>query len=161
MADDGSIKIEVGLKMHDVDRKLEDLPKKIGNRLFRHALKVVGKMWVDDVKAKVPVESGELRDSIASKTRIQRHGQGVKGTVTVGPSYQRDPNDKSKSHTENPGIYGQFVEFGLKHRKYTQHPFMRPAFDGSAEDVVKKFADELKDGLEAAINDTSHDHEHE
>jgi hypothetical protein len=44
-----------------------------------------------------------------------------------------------------------FVEFGLKKKIYPKHPFLRPTFDSTKEQVVDVFADTLRNGLADAL----------
>jgi HK97 gp10 family phage protein len=139
------VKIEVKVNLGGVPEKLSALPTKLARRVMRKALKAVGLYWIGELKSRVPILSGELRDSIDQKVSVRDEGQS--GTVTVGPTWGRGKGNQS------PGLYAMFVEFGLRVKRYPMQPFMRPTFDATAEKATKLFADTLKGELEAATKD--------
>jgi HK97 gp10 family phage protein len=47
--------------------------------------------------------------------------------------------------SQSPGVYGQFVEFGTD--KMAAQPFLRPAFDATADRVIELFAEKMREGL--------------
>jgi HK97 gp10 family phage protein len=138
-----------------ISERLLDLEPKITRRLLRKSLKVVGKFWVDEAKSRTPVLLGDLRDSMTSvvKTRSgAKTADGLPtGSVQVGPGFidRTDGRETSVS----PGVYGMFVEFGLKAKKYPTQPFMRPTFDSTSDQAVELFADTMKSGLADALKD--------
>lgn len=143
-------KITVTVDLHGLEEDLIAMGPKIAKRLFRRALTAVGKVWVEDIKALVPVDTGALRDSIDF---IVKTGKNDTGSVTVGPTYdnkgQKSSNNTSLS--QSPAVYAMFIEFGLKIKKFPKRPFMRPAFDSSAERMIQFFADNLREDLEDAV----------
>jgi hypothetical protein len=130
-----------------VIEKMQSLGPNIVRRSFRRALKTVGTMWVGEMKAKVPVLDGDLQNSIIMKisTRLRKEkGTGDKlpeGKVEVGPRLDYPRSDGKKS--VGPGVYGMFVEFGLKHKQYPAQPFARPVYDATADRAVTMFAEIL------------------
>lgn len=77
---------------------------------------------VDAARAKAPVQTGNLRDSISAE--VVEQGP-MRVTVEVGPSAE----------------YADDVEFGGLHR--AAKPFLRPAIDESQEKVVAILVTEL------------------
>lgn len=144
MADRVTVKVD----LHGTEEELIAIGPRIAKRLLRRALRVVGQLWVEDVKRNVPVDTGALRDSINFKIRTNPREDG--GSVTVGPTYISGKGTKAKG-SQSPGVYGMFVEFGVKSRQYPAHPFMRPAFDADAQKVVDLFAAKLREDLEEAV----------
>jgi HK97 gp10 family phage protein len=142
-------KVTVTVDLHGLEEDLTRLGPKIAKRLFRKALRAVGEAWVEQVKSAAPVDEGGLRDSIDYV--IKTSPRDDFGVVTVGPTYDSKNLKSGASTSESPGVYGMFVEFGLKVKKYTMHPFMRPTFDGSADRIIQLFADNLRDDLEEAV----------
>jgi len=128
-------RVTVSVDLHGTEEALLQAGPKIAKRLFRRALKSVGEVWKTALRGKVPVDSGDLRESIDYIVKLSPKQDS--GTVTVGPTYD--------------GVYGMFVEFGLQVKKYVFHPFMRPTFDATAEAVIKVFADGLREDLEDAL----------
>jgi len=139
-------RIGVKVNLNGCDQKLKDVGPKLARRAMRKALKAVGVMWMADLKAKVPVLTDELRDSIGVKIRTRKYGR--VGSVTVGPTWGDGETE------ESPGLYGKFVEFGTKVADYPKQPFMRPVFDATQDKAVEMFADILRDEL-GQIADTS------
>lgn len=127
---------------------------KIGRKIFRAALRAVGRMWKGEVQGRVPVASGALRDSIVAKIST-RKGKGgtATGTVTVGPSSTAARTDGRES--VGPGVYGQWVEFGLKKKHYPDQPFLRPTFDSTSDRAIEMFAEHLRNDLADALGDAS------
>jgi HK97 gp10 family phage protein len=139
-----------------VCEKILSIEPKIARSLLRKSLKTVGVFWVDAVKAHVPVLRGDLRDSIVAKVSTRKgkaQSAGLPtGTVTVGPGYGTGERTDGKKSVP-PGVYGMWVEFGLKTKIYPKEPFMRPTFDTTGEQAVDIFASTMMSGLEEAIKD--------
>jgi HK97 gp10 family phage protein len=149
-----SIDVKVKVNLNGVAEALQDLEPRITRKLLRRALTAVGAMWIDEVKQRVPVKLGDLRDSIIAKVRTRKAKKGgdglPSGSVDVGPGMIPRSDDKE---SVGPGIYGMFVEFGLKNKDYPSEPFLRPTFDSTTEKAVQVFADSLKDNLEDIARD--------
>ena len=149
---DGGIKITVKVNLDGADRKLMSLEPKIQRSLMRTALKAVGVYWVEVVKSRVPVLIGDLKNSIISRVRTRKSSRGtVVGEVQVGPGTV--PRTDNHRNSVGPSIYASWVEFGLKTKEYPKQPFMRPAFDATAEKAIELFADTLREGLADALKD--------
>jgi HK97 gp10 family phage protein len=145
------IKTTVKVDLHGTEEELLAVGPRIAKRLLRRALQAVGEVWKAALRDAVPVDTGALRDSINYKVQTRKSDQA--GTVTVGPSFDTNGAEtKSEGNSnQSPGVYGMFVEFGLKKKQYKNTPFMRPTFDSSAEAIIDYFAKNLRDDLEAAI----------
>jgi HK97 gp10 family phage protein len=141
--------------LEGVSEQLLSLESKIARRLLRKSLKAVGVFWVEAVKSRVPIDTGALRDSIVAKVYTRKgkwtSGGLPSGSVTVGPGYGVQRTDGKKSAP--PGVYGMWVEFGLKAKKYPKHPFLRPTFDSTGSAAVDIFAETMRSGLAAAIKE--------
>lgn len=140
-------RVTCSVDLHGTEEELIAVGPRIAKRLLRRALRVVGQLWVADVKAHVPVNTGALRDSIDFKIRTNSREDG--GSVTVGPTYT---SGKTGGQSQSPGLYGMFVEFGVKSRaNYPAQPFMRPTFDATADSIIELFAAKLREDLEEAV----------
>jgi HK97 gp10 family phage protein len=139
----------------ELELRLRSIGPKLAKKTMRGALRAVGKFWVEDVKGRVPVDTGDLQSSIAGTVRIRRAGKGAIGTVTVGPRFDKKSTNRPGDMSQSPGVYGQFVEFGTD--KMAAQPFLRPAFDATADRVIELFAEKMREGLAevAADGDTS------
>lgn len=139
--------------LEGVNAALNELGAKLARQSLRKGLRVVGAFWQGEVARLAPIGSvkdgdadpGELKDSIGFKVKTrgsEKKGSPASGYVLVGPQWT-----KGAKRTESPGLYGMFVELGLKTKKYTMHPFMRPAFDSTSDKAIALFAKTLKDDL--------------
>lgn len=144
-------RITCKVDLHGVEEDLLRLGPKIAKRLLRKALKAVGIVAVEAIKAHVPVDSGDLRDSIGYV--IKTSGKQDSASMQIGPTYDKKAAKAAKNTSESPGVYGMFVEFGVKSRKYKKTPYMRPTFDVSADRWVQVFAENLREDLEEAVKD--------
>ena len=150
MGDSVTVKV-TGLE--NVVQKMREVGPKISRGLIRQALKDVGEMWVERAQAEAPEDDGDLIDSIKAKvtTRAENKDGAANipvGAVEVGPTMTRRSDGKD---SVGPGIYGMWVEFGLKHKKYPKNPFMRRTYDATAEKAVDLFAETLANGLDEAL----------
>jgi HK97 gp10 family phage protein len=106
----------------------------------------VGDMWIEEMQAKVPVESGDLKDSIKKKLSTRQRGNAVSAKVAVGPAW----DSKSKEASDQqPAVYGMILEFGSKKMKGA--PWMRPVFDSTAGKAVQIVADRLREDLDEVV----------
>lgn len=140
-------KVTVKVDLHGVEEELLQVGPRIAKRLLRRALRAVGKIAVENVKSHIEaVDTGALRDSIDFVIKTSNSSDSA--TLEVGPTYDKKT---VKPGQKSPGVYGMFVEFGLKTKKYPRQPFMRPTFDTDAERWIQIFADGLREDLEEAV----------
>jgi HK97 gp10 family phage protein len=108
------------------------------------ALDAGAEVFLEGAKARCPVlaeatphrQPGELRDAIAEVTTIDVRRE--TGRARVGLKY-------TNKGTEDPGVYGLFVEFGTRHM--AAQPFMRPAYDAGRDEAISVFAEEIRQGV--------------
>ena len=131
---------------------LEQLGAGVSEQALREAARIAMRPVLTAARAKCPVESGALRDSIMMD---DRHKWGAR--LTVG-------TDKVEGYTrrkdtiagglglknEHDRFYAAFVEFGTRKRAAT--PFLRPAFDENKFTVVRTFEQALGRIVERAIH---------
>jgi HK97 gp10 family phage protein len=143
------------VNLNNVDKRLLDVEPKIARKLIRKALTDVGKFWVPAVQSRVPVLEGDLKQSIHAVVRTRRASEKTAGlptgSVKVGPCYGTPRSDGR--HSFVPAIYGMWVEFGVKSKKYPSQPFLRPSFDATVNTVIELFAETLRSGLSDALKD--------
>ena len=139
------MKIECKVDLSGFEGKLIELGPKLARKGMRKALTQVGKFWVGEVKSRVRVDSGDLKESVIARVKTKKNDNA--GVVSVGPGYGKNKG-KSGDTSQDPGVYGKFVEFGTK--KMRARPFMRPTFDTTADKAVQMFADVLKEALEGS-----------
>lgn len=133
-----TIKMEGFKELEDALRKL---PQEIAGKVMREALKRASRPMADEAKRRAPRSSdpgpqGHMADSIDVRTmRVTPDGSyDVETHLWIGPD---------RDH-----FYGLFSEFGTV--RQSARPFMRPAFDGLAEETIKQFGNELGDSIERA-----------
>lgn len=87
---------------------------------------------LEDAKARVPVRTGTLKESLTKETTEKTAGRAV---VSVGPGKE--------------GFYGRFVELGTS--KTAPRPFLRPALDKNRRGVKAAVGDRVKAALEKVV----------
>ena len=148
--------INVGVKVDSgsIAEKLQSLEPKIVRRSFRKAFRAVGDFWTAEMKAKVPVRDGDLKNAIWAvvSTRARKSKgelKSIAGKVEVGPRLDAPRTDGKKS--VGPGVYGMWVEYGLKTKEYPAQPFARPVYDATADRAVSMFAEILGADLDSVV----------
>lgn len=118
--------------LRELQRFLEQLPPKLEANVMRGALRAGANLVAADAKARVPVKTGRLRESIRVSTR--RSNGTVFASVKVGDRRARKKVSQRNGggvrvQYENP-FYAHFVEFGTQaHRigvKYAKALVLRP-----------------------------------
>ena len=126
MAKKGALRFEiVGEK--ELIKQFEKLEDDMRNAVVNNAIDKAGDAVMADAKANVPVDTGELRDSIEKTLRQGNKG----GVVEVGSNI----GSSAQAH----GYYAFFVEYGTS--KMPPKPYLRPALDknkATATDLIKK-----------------------
>jgi len=144
--------MSVTMKMEgfsDVDQELQKLSRTAGKGVLRRALKKSSEPLVERMKSGAPVDSGNLRNSITSSTKLasrqsrmhRRMFANDRSAVEffVGPSYDLGAG----------GRHAHLLEFGTRHM--SPQPFVRPAWDGDKMPLLDRVADNLKVELERSI----------
>jgi len=124
--------------MADLERELNQLTLKARASVLRGALnKAIDPILQaarQNVSAQFTERSGTLRRSIKKSATAPRGSNGFTAEAKVGVTGE--------------GFYGRFLEFGTS--KMPARPFMRPAVDAHAQEVVDLFASEMRRRIEAA-----------
>lgn len=126
-----------------IDRKIRRLASRLGPRIVRPAVDGVAAAIERVARAKAPVETGDLRESIKTErgmleprsdsiSRTQKDGI-VSSVVVAG---------------ENVKPYAGHVEYGTEHM--APRPFMRPALDTAGKAAASKAEREIAMGIERA-----------
>ena len=124
----------------ELERALRELPKAAAKGVLRTAMRKAGQQVVDAASAAAPKDTGALAESLALSTRLtkgQRRRRRKKGDVELflGPTYPS-------------GAHGHLVEFGTAHM--AKRPFLRPAWDGLVDNVLKDFGNAMWAAIEKA-----------
>jgi HK97 gp10 family phage protein len=133
-----TIKIE-GLS--ELKAAFEQLPKATGKSVMRKVLMTRAKPIAAAAKALVPVESGELRDSIIASTRLSKH--------------QKREAEETASYAEvyvgaGPLPHAHLVEFGSVNNQ--PQPYLRPAWDSAKGALLDNFKEDLWSEIRKAVD---------
>jgi HK97 gp10 family phage protein len=144
------MEVKVDVRLNGIGEKLRDLGPKLARKALRRAVGKVGDMWTAEMKAKVPVESGDLRDAITKKVSTWKQGNAISAKVAVGPAWDAKKKKSGDPNSDQqPAVYGMILELGSK--KMPPHPWMRPVFDSTADKAVQLLADTLKEDLDDVV----------
>lgn len=142
----------------ELDRMLADLGPKVARRVATKALRAGARIVRDEARLRVPVQTGDLKRSIKTKSRKARVTN--ERTVSVGVAGTEGPlahlvEFGSAAHTIEaaPGKILADKEtgkvFGTKvsHPGTPPKPFLRPAADTKAAAAIAEIARVLADGI--------------
>ncbi|MAG24953.1 hypothetical protein CMI47_05175 [Candidatus Pacearchaeota archaeon] len=115
-----------------------------GKNAVQRGLKKAMKHIEDKAKSLVPVDDGDLRDSITTKKeRAKRQRGSAKFQRQTGISMLTGPTGKQE------GGNAAWQEFGTV--KMTPAPYMRPAADSESDKVIADVAKELQDAIGKSV----------
>lgn len=146
------MEVKCKVNLDGLEKKLQDLGPKLARKALRKAVANVGTMWIKEMQARVPVDTGILRDSIGMKvtTKAGRQGAPSQAKVSVGPLWDKFvKGEKSEVSSQQAAVYAMFSEFGSKHQP--ARPWMRPVFDSTKERAVQILADTLREDLDSIV----------
>ena len=133
-----TVKIE-GLS--ELKTAIEQLPKATGKSVMRKVLLARAKPIAAAAKSYVPVESGELRDSIIASTRLsKRQKRDAKETASYVEVYAG----------AGPLPHAHLVEFGSVHNQ--PQPYMRPAWDNNKGTLLDAIKEDLWTEIQKAVD---------
>lgn len=150
-----------GLK--ELDKLLKEFTPKLEANILRGALRAGAKVLLDKARENVPVDNGDLKNSLKLKTRNKRGA--LSATVTAGDkkayyahmiefgtgSYYSGSGTRSKrsayeikpKKSRSLFFAGIFRET-ITHPGIRPQPFMRPAFDEGNQQALDAFKDYTK-----------------
>jgi HK97 gp10 family phage protein len=147
--------------------KMDDLPVMIEAKLVRGALRAAAKPMKEAAQQKVPVgaarvtrdasgrptlrSGGDLKKSIRVSSTFKKRTGEIKVLVKAGNYkawYAHLVEHGAKAHLIKGPIRfnGKYIS-NLEHPGFVGKPFMRPAFDSSAQAVVDAYAEYMKINL--------------
>lgn len=131
-------------------RQLRDLGRSVDRRATLRALTAGGEVIAERARSLVPVESGQLRDSIAVGTELRHFGPVARGGVIgqAGIPVSGSGINVYVGPSSPDGFYGHMVEFGTIFA--AARPFMRPALDRSLSEAEAAIARVLIEEIERA-----------
>ena len=157
MASKRAVKIDVA-GLSDLGRTMLELKDNVSLRLIRKAVKAGSEVVVEAAKAKAPVKTGKMRDSIGSRRDGRESKPGVEvRAVSIfrvkGQKYTNNASNRQKGRVgktftvDPPTFYWKFIEFGNSARNIAARPFLRPAFDSTKEQQITKVKEVLTEGI--------------
>lgn len=112
-------------------RALETLSAKLQRKAIAKSSRIAGKLLMAAGKARAPVDTGALKQSIKVRA-IKRNRRGDVGVV-VGTSQREFVGDL---------FYGAMVEYGTE--KMQARPYMRPAYEENKDEIISTFQREIR-----------------
>lgn len=131
-----TVKIE-GLA--DLNRRLTQLPKAIQGRPLRTAVAAGGRVIQQEAKARVPVDTGLVRDRIRVMSMRQEQ-RNARAEVVVGV------RRVEKNTRRTDPFYWRFIEFGTRFKP--ARPFLRPALENKRTEAVDAIRERLAKRIE-------------
>lgn len=136
-----------------VTAQLLSLDAEVAQKTLAKAARKAFARVLEAAKAMVPVDSGDLRDSLQLSVSKPRKGDGV---VIVGLKIRNRAAKRSGGRWKGklpPSRRWHFIELGTIHS--SPHPFARPALDSEAQQVIDDLRVQLNAAIEAAVRKNS------
>lgn len=123
--------------IEEVQKMLAEAPKNVVQLGYGRALTAGINVFAGALASRTPVRSGKLAASLVIAVEVDSDARG--GAAAVGFGKQ--------GHVANWVEYGHRMVGHAPNKKETgavlPHPFMRPAFDASADEALQAFQDSL------------------
>ena len=148
--------------LSELQGRLENLPKKLANKILRQTLREAGEIVRRAMAALAPKETGFLEEHFSTKTKIKRAD--IAGSAFVGPegkidypldsvgSYRELKNKKTGKARKFGRIavasVARFLEFGTSTR--SAKPFMTQAWENTKQQALDKIVGDLNEVMEDA-----------
>jgi HK97 gp10 family phage protein len=124
--------------LEELSQKIHEFPDNLLKKGVRNALRAGGEVLRQAISSRAPRSVDEthghtpgfLADHIG--TVVKTSPKNDTGSIQVGPVKK--------------AFYGMFAEFGTKHQP--ARPFVRPAFEGSAQDALDAFVAKLREAFD-------------
>ena len=137
----------------ELRRRIATLDTRLQRRVYGAAVRAGGKVLVDAAKAAVPVRTGAVKASLVHRasSKPSKGLFGVKVTVKGGARSSdrvahRKGHEKKDYQPDAVERYYRFTELGTKH--HPAQPYLKPALEGKAGEVLNVVKRVLAEGLE-------------
>ena len=114
--------IESTFSTDDLLKALKQFPQNIQKNVITGAIRAGCKPILNEAKANIPIDSGNLKKSMGIIKRKSRDKTKVRFSVTPRRGGKYD------------GFYAHMIEFGTS--KMTAQPFMRPAYENQDDQSI-------------------------
>jgi HK97 gp10 family phage protein len=142
----------------DLVAKLAALERKVASKLERQGTRAGTKVFADEIKNNVPVDSGLLRSAITVRALKRKKGRvGYRVTINTQGKAGRTKAAKAKraaggffttSKAGKKHFYPAVIEYGAENRP-AQAP-MRKSFDRKKDAALDKVITSIRDGIRDA-----------
>lgn len=141
------MRINGGKQLHDL---LQQLPVEVETKILREAMGRAANVLRQEAKARVPIETGMLEDTIKS-TRDTKKGliiakvklDGYYAFVGVFMEYGVLPHVISARRSKVLRIKGKSAGKSINHPGHASRPFLRPTLDENGPRVLQIITDYL------------------
>lgn len=118
-----------------LEKRMADITEKVAKKALRTAARKAMNEVRNDAKEAAPVETGLLGKNFAVTTKFKQADLYAKVGIRGG----------AKENEETP-FYFRFVELGTK--SIQAKPFLRPALESNASQILDTFIEELRRALD-------------
>lgn len=126
-----------------LDQALAQLPQKIRGRPLRAAVSAGARVVQKEARARVPVETGLVRDRI--RVMGMKQAQSNARAESVVGVRRSSKSKKTKDKATDP-FYWRFIEFGTKFKP--ARSFLRAAFEAKRDEAVAVIKERLAKRIE-------------
>lgn len=116
----------------EMERLLKLLPERVAERVTKNALRAGARVIRDEAKDRVPVDTGDLRDSVVVRSPTQRQRKHGAALVVVG--FEKPISRRA-----------HLTEFGTQHQP--AQPFLRPAVDEGGRRAIDAIGKSMTRGI--------------
>jgi HK97 gp10 family phage protein len=143
----------------ELQRKLLELPQRVGRNVLRHAVAAGAAVMRDEAKANAPVYQGTVGKDHPAPGTLQKSVymkyinelSGPERTVYfVGVRHGKARQSVGKSGKNLDAYYFRFVEFGTS--KMNAEPFLRPTFDTKKDEAASVIASAISNGITSELS---------
>lgn len=136
--------------LEGVKEAIRELGPKLSGRALRAAARKSFAPVLERARQLAPVDTGLLRESIVLESRVGKGGTSADAVVVVGLRIRAVRGAaKLGRKTKSAHWRWHFPELGTA--KQAARPFLRPALDENAQQVVDEFTRMARKQLEAAL----------
>ncbi|MEM8430442.1 HK97 gp10 family phage protein [Morganella morganii] len=136
----------------ELSRDLELLSRAENTRVLREAAKAAADMLRDEVRQSAPRITGRLvRNIVTGGQRSRYKGEVVSGVYIRGTNAAGTNSDNTlKADDPRNAFYWRFLEKGTS--KMASQPFIRPAFDGKADEAADLALSKLSQAIDKVLS---------